>query len=92
MPLSAIYFQSVSLIAPLSNLLTLWAVGVLFGAGVLIGTLGVFVPELAALVALPIAPWGVPERGDRRPVQPYLLRCHHPERLLPAWLVLVYLI
>ena len=58
MPLSAIYFQSVSLIAPLSNLLTLWAVGILFGAGVLIGTLGVFVPELAALVALPSRPWG----------------------------------
>lgn len=54
-PLSAVYFQSVSLIAPISNLLTLWAVGILFGAGVVIGTLGVFVPELAALLVLPMA-------------------------------------
>ena len=32
--------------------------GILFGAGVLIGTLGMFLPELAVLLALPIAPLG----------------------------------
>ncbi len=43
-PLVALYFRSVSLIAPLSNLLTLWAVGLLFGFGLIMGTVGVFFP------------------------------------------------
>ena len=43
-PLVALYFRSVSLIAPLSNLLTLWAVGLLFGFGLVMGTVGVFLP------------------------------------------------
>lgn len=92
-PLSAVYFQSVSLIAPLSNLLTLWAVGILFGAGVLIGTLGVFVPELAVLLAQPMAllgrylKWvidglaGIPFSAVT--TQSFYYR---------AWLVLVYLL
>ena len=39
-PLVALYFDAVPLISPLSNLLTLWAVGLLFGAGLCLGTLG----------------------------------------------------
>ena len=91
-PLSAIYFQSVSLIAPVSNLLTLWAVGILFGAGVLIGTLGVFIPELAALVALPMALLGrylnwVIDSLSRIPFSAVTTQSFYYR----AWLVLVYL-
>lgn len=92
-PLSAIYFQSVSLIAPLSNLLTLWAVGILFGAGVLIGTLGVFLPELAVLLALPVAPlgrylnWVVDGLSN-----PTFSAVTTNSVYYRAWLVLVYLI
>ena len=92
-PLSAIYFQSVSLIAPLSNLLTLWAVGVLFGAGVLIGTLGVFVPELAALVALPIAPLGRYLNAVIDGLSSLTFSAVTTQSVYyRAWLVLVYLI
>lgn len=92
-PLSAIYFQSVSLIAPLSNLLTLWAVGVLFGAGVLIGTLGVFVPELAVLLALPIAPLGRYLNAVIDGLSSLIFSAVTTQSVYyRAWLVLVYLI
>lgn len=54
-PLVAIHFQTVSLISPLSNLLTLWAVAILFLAGLLLGGLGVFCPGIAATLAVPFA-------------------------------------
>ena len=54
-PLVALYFDAVPLISPLSNLLTLWAVGLLFGAGLCLGTLGLLLPRLAALGAVPAA-------------------------------------
>ncbi len=92
-PLSAIYFQSVSLIAPLSNLLTLWAVGILFGAGVLIGTLGVFVPELAVLLALPIAPLGCYLNAVIDGLSSLTFSAVTTQSVYyRAWLVLVYLI
>ena len=92
-PLSAIYFQSVSLIAPLSNLLTLWAVGVLFGAGVLIGTLGVFVTELAVLLALPIAPLGRYLNAVIDGLSSLIFSAVTTQSVYyRAWLVLVYLI
>jgi len=52
-PLVAIHFQTVSLISPLSNLLTLWAVAILFLAGLLLGGLGIFCPGPAAVLAVP---------------------------------------
>lgn len=92
-PLSAIYFQSVSLIAPLSNLLTLWAVGVLFGAGVLIGTLGVFVPELAVLLALPFGPLGRYLNAVIDGLSSLTFSAVTTQSVYyRAWLVLVYLI
>ena len=52
-PLVAIHFQSFSLIAPVSNLLTLWAVALLFLGGLVLGILGMFQPDLAAVLAMP---------------------------------------
>jgi len=51
-PLVALHFQSFSLISPLSNLLTLWAVAILFLAGFLLGLLGILWPG-AAMLAVP---------------------------------------
>ena len=39
LPLSAYYFGTVSLVAPLVNMLTLWAVSLIFTAGMLIALL-----------------------------------------------------
>lgn len=92
-PLSAIYFQSVSLMAPISNLLTLWAVGILFGAGVLIGTLGVFLPQLAALVALPVALLGRYLNWIIDGLSSFTFSAVTTQSIYyRAWLVLVYLI
>jgi len=52
-PLVAIHFQSVSLISPLSNVLTLWAVAVLFTGGLLLGLLGIVLPQAAEILVLP---------------------------------------
>lgn len=53
-PLTALYFGQVSLIAPLSNLLTLWAVTIVFVGGIAVGGLGIVCPGAAMLLAWPI--------------------------------------
>lgn len=50
-PLCAYWFGTVSLIAPLTNLLILWIMPVVFSAGLLIAILGIFAPALAAAPA-----------------------------------------
>ena len=52
-PLVAVHFQIISLIAPLSNLLTLWAIGWLFLGGLGVGTLANVLPGLAPVIAVP---------------------------------------
>ena len=59
-PLVAIHFQTFSLISPISNLLTLWAVALLFLSGLFLGLLGMLHPGPAAVLAIPftaIARW-----------------------------------
>jgi competence protein ComEC len=56
-PLSALYFGAVSLVAPLSNLLALWAVDVAFAGSLLAGALGALVPPLGQLCALATTPF-----------------------------------
>ncbi len=55
-PLVAYYFGYVSLIAPISNLLTLWAVAFCFGGGMIAGGLSVLSVQGAALVATLVEP------------------------------------
>lgn len=50
-PLAAFYFRSVSVMGPLTNLLTLWAVSGVFLAGLLAALLGLFFPPLGAALA-----------------------------------------
>lgn len=52
-PLVALHFQSISLISPLSNLLTLWAVAALFTGGLVLGMAGIVFNEGVALLAAP---------------------------------------
>ncbi len=51
-PLTAMYFGRVSLIAPVANLLTLWAVSAVFVGGIAAGVLGMFLPVAAVPVIL----------------------------------------
>ncbi|MCD8375336.1 MAG: DNA internalization-related competence protein ComEC/Rec2 [Oscillospiraceae bacterium] len=53
-PLSAYYFRSVSLVAPLTNLLILWAVSLAFSVGLPVTLLGLALPGLAGTLALPV--------------------------------------
>ena len=52
-PLVAVHFNMVSLISPLSNLLTLWAIGFLFLGGLGAGALAIVLPGPAAVLAIP---------------------------------------
>ena len=54
-PLTAIHFGSISLIAPVVNLLTLWAVSVVFAAGMAVGLLALAAPGLAGVLAGPVS-------------------------------------
>lgn len=66
-PLVAVYFGSISVIAPLSNLLTLWAVSIAFAVGLLTGILGIFSTAFASFFSLPLIPileymlWVIPK-------------------------------
>lgn len=62
-PLTAIHFGSLSLIAPVTNLLTLWAVSALFAAGMAVGLLGLFLPGLAQVLAVPVSALAVYVEG-----------------------------
>ena len=71
-PLTAYYFGQFTLVAPLANLLVLWAVSVLFCGGLLLGVLWSWLPALCALTA-PVVDWtagymiAVVERLSRLP-------------------------
>ena len=51
-PLTAVYFGRISLIAPLANLLALWAVSGVFVGGMIAGVLGVFWP--VEILSMPV--------------------------------------
>jgi len=55
LPLTAIHFGYVSLIAPLTNLLTLWVVSLVFPAGIVVCALGFICFPLASVLAYPVA-------------------------------------
>ena len=54
-PLTAVYFHSVSLIAPLANLLTLWAFSLAFLGGLAVSLAGLALPALAEVLAVPVS-------------------------------------
>lgn len=55
LPLSVYYFDTISLIAPLSNLAVLWCIPLLMGGGFLTGLLSGVALPLAKLLALPVS-------------------------------------
>ena len=83
MPLTALYFNSVPLISLLSNLLTLWAVSGLFGAGLILGGAGVLLPQIASAGPAGLSAGAVPDLEHRGPVPGPLLRHHPGHALLP---------
>lgn len=90
-PLVALHFNMISLIAPLSNLLTLWAIGFLFLGGLGVGALAIVLPGPAAVLAVPFA-------GLARYLQwvidlvskPALAALPLESVYYRAWLVLIY--
>lgn len=90
-PLVAVHFNVISLIAPLSNLLTLWAIGFLFLGGLGAGALGIVLPGAAAVLAVPFTAlarylqWVVEALS-----RPALAALPLESFYYRAWLVLVY--
>lgn len=58
LPLLAYYFGSVSLIAPLANILVLWAVSFLFVGGLIAAGVGIFCLPMGLALAALVAPLG----------------------------------
>lgn len=54
-PLTAVHFGTCSLIAPVSNLLTIWAVSGVFAGGLLSGVVGIVAPALGQILAVPVS-------------------------------------
>ena len=54
LPLTAIHFGHVSLMSPLSNLLTLWAVSLAFPLGIIASILGFIHSQVATVIAFPV--------------------------------------
>lgn len=55
-PMVAYYFGSLSLIAPLANLMTLGVISFAFAGGMVAGVVGCLVPVLGRLLAYPVVP------------------------------------
>ena len=91
-PLVAFYFDTCSLISPLANLLTLWAVGFIFVGGLLVGAVAVVLPGLGEILALPVTwlVWYV-EGAVKLLAIPNLSALSMECLLYRAWLVFVYL-
>ena len=92
-PLCAVYFDKVSLIAPLANLLTLWAVAAVFCGGLAAGALGALclpAGRLAAWAAVPFARY----LGAVVPALSKIPFAAIPSGTVYAmlWLLLVYLV
>ena len=90
-PLVALHFNLISLVAPLSNLLTIWAIGFLFLSGLGVGALAIVLPRLAAVLAAPLTVLvhylqGVIELLSR----PALAALPLESVYYRAWLVLIY--
>ena len=92
-PLTALYFGSLSLISPLANLMTLWAVSAAFSGGLIAGAAGAVLPELGRVLALPVLPfvryldWVVP-RLARAPFSALSTSSFY----YLAWLLFVYVL
>lgn len=92
-PLVAFYFNSVSLVSPLANLMTLWAVGLIFVGGLLVGAVSVFLPGVGQLMAIPVTglvryvSWAVELLSF-----PNLSALSLESWLYRGWLIFVYLL
>lgn len=90
-PLVALYFGSVSVVSLLANLLTLWAVGLVFMGGLIVGILAVASPTLGTAAAAVFTPlvrylnWVIPKLSNV-PFAALTMDSFYYR----AWLVLVY--
>ena len=90
-PLVALYFGSVSVVSLLANLLTLWAVGLVFMGGLVTGIFAMLSPTLGAVSAAVFTPlarylnWVIPKLSNV-PFAALTMDSFYYR----AWLVLVY--
>lgn len=90
-PLLAWYFNSISLISPVTNLLVLWAVSCAFSPGLLLTLLGIALPGLSAILTFPVTLLGRYVLAVTRALGALPFACVSTDGFyLRAWLVLVY--
>lgn len=92
-PLVVFYFGSISLIAPLANLLTIWAVSFAFSGGLIVGVLSMLSPILGEGLAVVVSPfvdylnWVIPKLG-----RTHFASVSVDSIFFILWLIIVYLI
>ncbi len=92
-PLVAYYFGSVSLISPLSNLMTLPAISFAFAGGMISGTLGCVLPWLGRIIGYTVVPvvgyldWAVEQLGKSLFAAVTMESIYYQ-----VWLVFVYVV
>lgn len=92
-PLTAIHFGTVSLISPITNLLSLWAVSIVFSVGLVLTLLAMAVPTLAAILAHPVTLLARYILDITQWLAAFPFASISTERIyLAAWLCLVYVI
>ena len=90
-PLAALHFRTLSLISPLANLATLWAIGLVFLGGTAAGAAGCLLPALGKALALPVLPLAVYlERAVDLLARPAWAALPLRSAYYLAWLVFVY--
>lgn len=92
-PLTAWYFGTVSIISPVTNLLILWAVSLIFSLGLVLTLLGLSFPVPAAVLAFPAALLARGVLAVTRALGSLSFASLSMDSLyLAAWLALVYAI
>lgn len=90
-PLLAWYFSSLSLISPVTNLLTLWAVSCAFSPGLLLTLLGIALPGVSSMLTFPVTLLARYVLAITRALGALPFASVSTDGLyLRAWLVLVY--
>ncbi|MBQ3135113.1 MAG: DNA internalization-related competence protein ComEC/Rec2 [Oscillospiraceae bacterium] len=92
-PLSAYYFDTISLISPVANVLCAWAISALFVFGAVGGIAGLLLPGAAPLIGMAAAPFGdyIYRVVTTLAQIPFAAIPAGPE-LYRLWLVFVYLL
>ena len=92
-PLTAVHFGTISLVSPLTNLLVLWAVSIVFSVGLVLTLLAMALPAFSAILTYPVTLLAKYVLAITRWLSTYSFASLSTQSIyLSIWLCLVYVI